>query len=248
MRGTENVTPILEPLEAGTTASPVEPAKETLPRPKKSLARRQTRRRQILLWAVTILVLWYLNTSVLRYLNQSREIYGVFWPHHWWLFVHAIGGTIALALGPVHFWPGMKEEQPVLHRVLGIAYLAGAIVSSLSAFYLAYHTGFGWMFGAGLGAMATAWILTTGMAAVALYRRVVPQHREWMVRSYVVTFGFVLMRMTTETLDIFDVGTVTDRLVFASWVSWSIPLLLTEAFLQGRRVFGSYNPQTFRDY
>jgi hypothetical protein len=34
-----------------------------------------------------------------------------------------------------------------------------------------------------------------------------------------------------------DKGTVTDRLVFSSWICWSIPLLVTEAFLQGRKVF-----------
>jgi uncharacterized membrane protein len=182
-------------------------------------------------------VLWYVNTSVLRYLNQTREVYGLFWPRHGWLFLHVIAGTIALVLGPVQFWPGVRQEQPMLHRVLGIAYVTGAIGGSLSAYYLAYHTDFGWIFGAGLSAMATAWIITTGMAVVAICRGMIPQHREWMIRSYVVTFGFIFMRLTTEILDIMDKGTVTDRLVLGSWISWSLPLLVTEAFLQGRMVF-----------
>ena len=234
MRGTENVTSVIEPV---TEVNPVEPVKEVPSRKLVPRRQRQNRRLQVLLWAVTVLVLWYVNTSVLRYLNQSREIYGIFWPRHWWLFVHAIAGTIALVLGPVYFWPGISQEQPMLHRIVRIAYMAGAVTGGISAFYLAYHTGFGWMFGAGLSAMATAWILSTGMAAAAVFRRTIPQHREWMVRSYVVTFGFVFMRITTETLDMFDVGTVTEQLVFASWMCWSVPLLITEAFLQGRKVF-----------
>ena len=238
MRGTEDVASIVEAVPVTAPSAPLkEVATPSEPKKKRSPVHRQNRSLQILLWTVTALVIWYVNTSVLRYLNQTREVYGLFWPRHGWLFVHAISGTIALALGPVQFWPGVKEEQPMLHRVLGIAYVAGAIGGSITAYYLAYHTGFGWLFGAGLCAMATAWITTTGMATIAIYRRMIAQHREWMIRSYVVTFGFIFMRLTTEILDTIDVGTITERLVFASWICWSLPLCFTEAFLQGRKVF-----------
>jgi Predicted membrane protein (DUF2306) len=46
----------------------------------------------------------------------------------------------------------------------------------------------------GLGGLALAWMLTTGMALIAIRRSLVDQHKEWMIRSYVVTFGFVTFR------------------------------------------------------
>jgi hypothetical protein len=133
----------------------------------------------------------------------------------------------------------MKQTYPGLHRVMGICYVISAGVGGAAAFYLAFHTDFGWMFSMGLGSMATAWIISTGLATVAICRRMMQQHREWMVRSYVLTFGFVLLRVTTGILDIVNLGSIPERFIFSSWISWSVPLMITEVLLQGRKVFAA---------
>jgi hypothetical protein len=46
------------------------------------------------------------------------------------------------------------------------------------------------VFGAGLLGLAAAWFLTSAMAFLAVKNRNFVQHREWMVKSYVVTCGF----------------------------------------------------------
>ena len=84
--------------------------------------------------------------------------------------------------------------------------------------------------------MALAWIITTGLATIAICRELIPQHREWMIRSYVVTFGFVTFRVMADVLEIGRVGTLTEQLTAASWFCWSVPLLITEGILQGRKI------------
>jgi hypothetical protein len=54
---------------------------------------------KIVLFAATLIALWYVTTSVMKYANPTRETYGIFWPRHQWLFIHAIAGTIALVSG-----------------------------------------------------------------------------------------------------------------------------------------------------
>jgi hypothetical protein len=130
----------------------------------------------------------------------------------------------------------MKREQPSLHRAIGVAYAGCITIGAVTAVYLAFHTVYGWIFGAGLTAMALAWVVTTGMAILAITRRMVALHREWMIRSYVVTFGFVLFRVISEGLDMANVGTLPERLTFSSWACWTIPLLVAEAVLQGRKL------------
>jgi hypothetical protein len=53
----------------------------------------------------------------------------------------------------------------------------------VAGYYLAFNTDFGIGFGGGLAALATAWLVTTGMAFIAIRKQVYDQHREWMIRS-----------------------------------------------------------------
>ena len=75
------------------------------------------------------------------------------------------------------------------------------------------------------------------MAYVAIRRRLIEQHQEWMIRSYVVTFGFVFFRMMFIGLQSAEVGTLQEQLATSAWFCWSLPLVVAEAFLQGRKIF-----------
>jgi predicted membrane protein DUF2306 len=192
---------------------------------------------RILLGCSTVVALWFLNTAALRYLTVSPDSYGIYWPRHYWLFAHVVAGTFALLIGPIQFWPRLHHDHPTLHRYFGITYVSSTIVAAVAAYYLAFHTDFGWMFSMGLASMATAWLISTALASIAIYKKLIKQHREWMIRSYVVTFGFVVFRVSTDMLDVMGVGTFSERLVLASWICWSVPLLLAETILQGRKIF-----------
>jgi uncharacterized membrane protein len=151
--------------------------------------------------------------------------------------LHITGGIVALLTGPGQLWLGQNRTHLRLHRRLGVAYMASVAASSLAAFYLAAHTELGWVFGAGLTGLAVAWLVTTGLAFIAVRRGLIHQHQEWMIRSYVVTFAFVTFRIFAGGLQATGVGTLTEQLAAASWFCWAVPLLITEAILQGRKIF-----------
>ncbi len=201
---------------------------------------------RLILGGMTLGILFCLNTSAWNYFDVSEGSYGIFWPRRNWLYFHVLAGTVAILIGPVQFWPGVKQAYPGLHRVLGVLYVASIGVGGGAAYYLALHTDFGWMFSVGMGSMTTAWVISAALATVAICRQMIEQHREWMVRSYVLTLGFVLLRLTGSILDTFDVGTIRDRFTFASWIAWSVPLMLTEVILQGRKVLASREKQEQR--
>jgi len=154
-----------------------------------------------------------------------------------WLFLHISGGMVALIVGPGQLWLGHTNRRMEVHRKLGLVYMASIAVSVTAAFYLATHTALGWVFGAGLSGLAVAWIVTTGLAYAAIRRGLLQQHREWMIRSYVVTFGFVFFRILVGVLQATSVGSLSEQLAAASWFCWAAPLLVTEAILQGRKIF-----------
>ena len=109
----------------------------------------------------------FVAVTALPYLRVTEEQFRFYWPRRWWLLLHLASGTVALLSGPVQLWLGLTARRLHLHRRLGMTYAASVAVSASAAYYLAFHTDFGWVFGAGLSGLATAWIVTTGLALVA---------------------------------------------------------------------------------
>jgi uncharacterized membrane protein YfcA len=81
-----------------------------------------------------------------------------------------------------------------VHRKLGLIYMAGMAIGSIGAVGLALQTDGGLIFGSGLFFLAVAWVTTTTLAYAAIRKGLIDQHREWTIRSYVVTFAFVTFR------------------------------------------------------
>jgi hypothetical protein len=180
------------------------------------------------------LIFWVV--AALPYLRFDPAQFGPFWARRYGLLVHIFGGSIALLVGPLQLWLGATRRRLGWHRRLGIVYVSGVAVGVLGAFYLALTTPAGRIYAWGLFSLGVAWTITTAMAYVAVRRRALDQHREWMIRSYVVTLAFVLFRALVVALGALDMGTLNERVALAAWFCWAIPLLLTEPLLQYRKL------------
>jgi hypothetical protein len=187
----------------------------------------------------TAVALWFIYGFVLNYLDGDAGRFGIYSPRRDWLTMHILAGSVAVLLGPLQFWLGMNRRASTIHKVLGIGYITAVGISGTAAFYLAIHTDFGWVFGMGLMAMGWAWIMTTALATLSICRGLKEQHREWMIRSYVVTFAFVTFRVLTMFFEIVRSGNVVERMTAASWFAWAVPLMMTEVILQGRKIFAA---------
>ena len=142
------------------------------------------------LGALALLAFWFIRRSALPYFELSEAHYGpYFWPRRWWLVLHIAGGVTALTVGLVQLWLGLSNRIAALHRALGKLYVAVIAIGSMGGFYLALTIPGNAPYAAGLFFLCVAWVITTSMAVFAIRRRKVLQHREWMMRSYAVTFG-----------------------------------------------------------
>ena len=107
------------------------------------------------------------------------------------LIPHTLAGIFALLIGPVNFSSRIRQRHLTLHRVLGRIYVVSVFVGAATGVALAFgRPGF-----PGTCGQAAAWIVcTTAAFLTARNRRIVP-HRQWMARSYAVTFTFVSSRV-----------------------------------------------------
>jgi hypothetical protein len=192
--------------------------------------------RAVVLSGTTVLAISFLVIFALPYFAPDERRVALYTSRRPWLMFHILSGAITLLVGPVQLWLGLGRRHIGLHRRLGLTYVGGVVVGATTAFYLALHTSLGFVFGMGLTGLAVAWIVTTGLGLVAARRRQTAQHQEWMIRSYVVTFAFVTFRLLVGLLEQAHVGTLMERLAVASWFCWAVPLLVTEAILQGRKI------------
>lgn len=152
------------------------------------------------------------------------------------LLAHIAFGTIALFTGPIQLWLGIADRRMGLHKRLGVVYMLAVLGGAIAGYVLALQPTAGWVFGTGLMGLATAWLLTTGMAFAAIKKQLIDQHKEWMIRSYVVTFAFVAFRVGAIALAVIQPGGELQQAQALAWASWAVPLVVTEVILQGRKI------------
>jgi len=190
-----------------------------------------------LLSLAMLLALAFFGAAALPYLIRPTYNAELYADKRIPLMLHIIGGTVALLTGPIQLWLGLTDRRMDLHRKMGMAYMTAVGASAIGAFYLATHPSGGyWVFGAGLAGLGVAWLTTTGLAFLAIKRSLIADHKEWMIRSYVVTFGFVLFRIGYTALGALKIGSQEQQLSVMAWGCWALPLLITELILQGRKI------------
>jgi len=201
--------------------------------------RQQTRSLTLaILGTLALIALWFIVTRALPYSDFSTSTYGnYYWPRRWGLLPHVIGGVVALTTGVVQLWLGLTNRVATLHRTLGKVYGSAILVGSVGGYYLSFTIPtMSVVFAAGLFMLCTAWVITTSMALFAIRRRNVIQHREWMLRSYTVTFAFVTFRLFEIVLDKLHFASREDVATIMSWACWAVPLMLVEPLIQLRKV------------
>jgi len=107
------------------------------------------------------------------------------------LIPHTLSGVIALLAGPIQFSSRLRQRHMKFHRILGRIYVFCVFIGALTGIALAAgRPGL-----PGTSMQAAAWIVCTSAAVITARNRQIVQHRQWMARSYAVTFTFVSSRV-----------------------------------------------------
>ena len=170
------------------------------------------------------------------YRHYHAASFEVYWTRRLLLFLHINGGTLALLAGPWQFWTGLRQRHLQVHRWTGRLYLLGVVIGLVGAVGLAVTTTYGWGFEVGLMGLASAWVITSATAYYTIRKGLVQLHKEWMIRSYVVTFAFVFFRVLSDYGPTSRLQPENDRSIIISWVCWVVPLAVTEMIFQLKRI------------
>jgi len=140
--------------------------------------------------AMTVYVLYHREHFLLDPTDPVWQHYETF---KWWLLPHGVAGACALLLAPLQFSDRLRRRYALLHRVIGRIYVAGVLVLAPLGAYIQYldeSVGASRSFTVASVIDAVLLLVTTGIGLAFAVARKIPQHRQWMTRSYAVGLVF----------------------------------------------------------
>jgi hypothetical protein len=143
--------------------------------------------------AMTISVILYSEVPLL--LQSKEHVYLSTIP--FLIIPHVLAGIIAFVSGPLQFSSRVRRIYPQFHRIVGRIYVCGVFVAAPLAIIMSNHRSdpHAIHFVVATYVQASTWMIATAAAFVTARNRYFQQHREWMLRSYAVTFTFVGTRV-----------------------------------------------------
>ena len=115
---------------------------------------------------------------------------------------HIVPATVALVLGPLNLWFGLRRKHRRAHRRIGAVYAVAVALAGTFALFMAFHAYAGTfphgqlVITSGLATLACLWLGTLGMAVHAVaVRHDVGRHAFWMIVNVSATYSAVVFRL-----------------------------------------------------
>jgi uncharacterized membrane protein len=149
-------------------------------------------------------------------------------------FSHLIPGALLMLLVPLQFSSRLRTRYPAVHRWSGRVLLSFVAVAGASGIYL----GLAKPYGGALESSATTlfgalFLLAATRGFIAIRRRDVRRHREWMIRMFTLAAAISVIRIIgmlgllvfgTEALDARGFGIML-------WVGWIVSIATAELWI-----------------
>lgn len=133
--------------------------------------------------------------------------------------LHISLAPVALAIGSVQFFAGLRRKHKALHRWLGRIYGVAILISGSAGLVVALNAAGGLSAKAGFATLAVVWVLVTANAIRHAMARRIGLHRRWMIYSFALTFAGVTLRL--YLLGFMAAGfTYTEASVYLAWLCW----------------------------
>ena len=169
-------------------------------------------------------------------LEDVRAVERWFAAHATLTWAHIIPGSIFLALAPLQFVRGLRENHPGLHRWSGRVLLLTAIPTGITGILLQLRSPYG-------GALALSSILVAGSlflgAAIIAYQAIRRgdrgRHREWMIRMLAVGLGVGTVRVIATPLVLLTGQRPLELMGIAFWLGFALPVAGAEWWIRATR-------------
>jgi uncharacterized membrane protein len=153
--------------------------------------------------------------------------------------VHVVAGAVFLTLALVQFSSRVRSRYIELHRWSGRILLLAAFAIGASAFYFGLLIPFaGVTESAAIALFGGLFLTAVSLAFVAIRKRQVERHREWMIRAFAIAIGISTVRVVGAVLDVTltPSGVPPDQVfVISIWTGWAMTVAAGEGWIRYTR-------------
>lgn len=190
------------------------------------------------IWLTVLYITWAFMHGADHFLKLTPEALGKYFTLRWVLIAHITAGGGALVIGIIQFWPKLRKYSPKFHRYAGLLYLLAIATSSICALILAFTTAYeiNWPYAFSLQVWVSVWISSTTIAYYAALKKQFKLHKEWMMRSYIVTLAFIISGLSIRLPFVQGLGSFADISPSLFWMGWSVPLFIYELIISIKKL------------
>jgi hypothetical protein len=156
------------------------------------------------------------------YFSESVATYVTYWPA---IGGHIVFGVVALVLGPVNLWNGLRGRRGRWHRRIGAAYAAAVAVAAPCGIVMAFHAYPGTIAGGrflitgGMTTLGLVWLATLYLAVRAVaVQHDRDRHGFWMIVNISATYSAVWFRVVNGA--VVASGHFEQLYPLLGWVGW----------------------------
>lgn len=154
--------------------------------------------------------------------------------------LHLLPGGIFLLLAPLQFSARLRRRHIRLHRWSGRLIVVAAIIGGVAGMYFGILMPYaGWGETVAIVIFGGLFLAAAVLGYVAIRRRQVARHREWMIRLFALGIAISTVRILLVLLDyLFTPAGLAPRHVFVLgvWAGWIITLAAGELWIRRTRV------------
>jgi len=148
-------------------------------------------------------------------------------------FPHILLGVIALLIGAYQLTNKSRKNRK-RHRFLGRIYGFSILLNVLVVPYISLYATGGVPSTIAFLVLDVCWLLTTATAIIFIRHRNIAKHREWMLRSYAVTFVFVTFRIFLLIIQVSTHASFSVSFPLSVYLSILFNLFITQVYLNKR--------------
>ncbi len=174
----------------------------------------------------------YLEPDFSRgFLRDKAEVFdGIF---QYGLYLHMLGTPLALFLGTSQAFFRYEWKQGTHHRWLGRVYAFAVIfLAAPGGLILAPYSAGGWWGKASFLLLGLLWLVFTAQGWSHARSKRWNSHRQWMIRSYLLTLSAVVLRIGLFVQNSLIQDYSEAGYALLAWLSWVPLLLIGEIFLR----------------
>jgi hypothetical protein len=147
------------------------------------------------------------------------------------LRLHIAVTAIAIVVAPWQFARRLRESLPLVHRTMGRIYLVTGFVGIGTGTLIALGSSQGLVAGVGFLFLGLTWLTVAAVAYRMILARDHEAHRRWMLRSFALIFGAVMLRIYLPVSFALGLPFASSYPVIA-WVAWLPNIVLMEWWIR----------------